>query len=142
MSASSGPPRQQVWQPIIPPSAVSADQLPQRSHHSLRRQDSAPYVDVDVDLALYGTALPVRHRGTLHQGMAFDGEAEDHWKYMEMMEKERTEAFDTVSCSNSNISLSEIVFVIVNKGLSYNIIQYIVYPYSVDVVFNCISPQR
>jgi len=84
----------------MPLRAVSADeQSAHVSQKTLRQQESVPYVDVDI--SAYDLTMPVMHRGTAHKGMAFDAEVEDyHWKYMEMMEKERADPTEKVSISN------------------------------------------
>jgi len=70
---------------------VSADQLARQSQETLRQQESAPYVD--VELALYGIGIP-----SMQHSAGFDSEVEDHWRYYEQaMKQQQTEAAQPVS---------------------------------------------
>jgi len=100
LSASFGQFPLQLWPP---PPPLQTDRLSQhqRSQESVRAhlpRDSAPYVDVDQ--SAYDMLLGVvgRQRGGLHRAArGYDAEVEDHWTYVDMMDKQRTDAVDTVS---------------------------------------------
>jgi len=100
LSASFGQFPLQLWPP---PPPLQTDRLSQhqRSQESVRAhlpRNSAPYVDVDQ--SAYDMLLGVVElaRGGLHRAArGYDAEVEDHWTYVDMMDKQRTDAVDTVS---------------------------------------------
>jgi len=93
----------QLW----PPPPLQTDRLSehQRSQESVRAhlpRDSAPYVDVDQSAYDMLMGVVGRQRGGLHRAArGYDAEVEDHWTYVDMMDKQRTDAVDTVSRARS-----------------------------------------